>query len=626
VEYVGAVLSAMLFWLPRIGVLCFVLAAAIWGAEKGWNWVRPQRGDTAPEFEAGSVEQNALLARLLQAEFMQIKVDLGAGAEAVRRLLQAWTTEFEEVNRKRQLQSHAGEAAAAPASLSAGDAKVIQSEVRTPVDLTRVAAIVDRLEPLSQAISPANVPDIKIANVELGPVLRWVIDLVRAPSENKVIVFDEKSSALIEGPIVPDGRTILEFEQLSDAGKRTAVQIAEPIAYQILASKLAKTDPKIDFGNWTALRNFVVGTRNMAKLVSQPGLGDRAAWDKQVTNSASLIEQAGATSGDWKFIALVSFLFERARNYDAAIRVLEQYAELTRGRKEDEDGRTARLAYLRDRRVEAKVGDALGLNKADGAVFEVTTTALAALPVLAAARKQHRLDGVATRTKVKVAIVSGAKPRWFALDAPPDLIPAEDQLDIRAAELAQVVRALSPSAEIVFVPVTAKETDGVVRDSDLLAAVDTISTSDIPVILVPFGPLGGTIWAEVLDALQDNGHLVIIPAGNSGSVADSTLATKALLAESIEPAGRRASYSSQVAGSLGAVGELPMVDLTDAGPVLSVRRGTSFAAAALAAIAAESIARQPTLRGAGLREALLKAAAQPADSENPPVARVVIPR
>ena len=38
-----------------------------------------------------------------------------------------------------------------------------------------------------------------------------------------------------------------------------------------------------------------------------------------------------------------------------------------------------------------------------------------------------------------------------------------------------------------------------------------------------------------------------------------------------------------------------------------------------------SIARQPTLKGGALRDALIKAA-HAVDAENPPVARVVIPR
>jgi hypothetical protein len=53
-----------------------------------------------------------------------------------------------------------------------------------------------------------------------------------------------------------------------------------------------------------------------------------------------------------------------------------------------------------------------------------------------------------------------------------------------------------------------------------------------------------------------------------------------------------------------------MVDLNEVGPTVAVGIGTSFAAAALAAIAVESVARQPKLRGIALRDALIRAAAQ----------------
>jgi hypothetical protein len=103
------------------------------------------------------------------------------------------------------------------------------------------------------------------------------------------------------------------------------------------------------------------------------------------------------------------------------------------------------------------------------------------------------------------------------------------------------------------------------------------------------------------------------------------LVNKALVAESVDLNGRRSDFSSEVKGSLGAVGELPMVDLNEVGPTVAVGIGTSFASAALAAIAVESVARQPKLRGIALRDALIRAAAQPVDTKNPPVARVVIP-
>ncbi len=471
-ESLGAVVAGALFWLPRIAFISLILTAVIWAAEKGASWLVPQRADSAPEFEAGSTEQNALYARLFQAEFLQIKEDLVSGAGTVNCLLQAWTTEFEETNRKKQSQNAGQEVKLAVRTPAEGQARVIPSEIRAPVDLTRVSAVVDNLKLLSNAI-PANVPDIKIASVELGPVLRWLVATFGPSSENKVVIFDEGSAALIEGPIVSEGRTVLELEPVTDQKKRTARQIVETVAYEILAGKLASTKPKIDFGNRAALRDFVIGTKTMAKLVSQPqpDQAERVDWDKQVADAARLIERAGTAARDWKFIALASFLFERANDYDDAIRVLDHYAEFTRGKKEDEDGREARLAYLRDRRVEVAVASALKDRKGGGAVFAETAKALAGLPSVLAARKLQRLDGASDRTKVQIAIVSGAKPSWFGLDGPPDILPSDGDLDLYGARLAQVVRALSPSADVVFVPVAGAESQFFVSNSELVIGV-----------------------------------------------------------------------------------------------------------------------------------------------------------
>jgi hypothetical protein len=105
----------------------------------------------------------------------------------------------------------------------------------------------------------------------------------------------------------------------------------------------------------------------------------------------------------------------------------------------------------------------------------------------------------------------------------------------------------------------------------------------------------------------------------------SSIVGTALVAEGIEPDGKKSSFSNKVSGSLGAVGDLPTVVLTDAGPTVVLGRGTSHAAAALAAIAAETVSRQPDLRGAALRKALI-AAARPPQGDGAPIARVAIPR
>jgi hypothetical protein len=629
VEILGAVVAGALFWLPRIAVISLALTAVIWVTTKSASWFVPQRGDQAPEFEVvgGNAEQNVLLARLLQAEFMSIKGDLSNGAETVDRLLQAWTTEFEATNRRRQL-------GFVSSPVQSGAPVPTQSEATIPslgisaagVDLTRVKAVTEKLKILSNDINAANVPDIKIASVELGPILRWLIDMLRPPSDNKILIFDESSAALIKGPIVPDGAIVLELDPLTDPKKRTARQIVEPVAYQIIASKLASAEPKIEFGNWAALRDFVVGTKNLANLISQPqpGQDDRAEWDKQVAGAAHLIAHAGVAARDWRFMALASFLFERSKDFDNAIRLLDQYAEFTYGNKEAEDDREARLAYLRDRRVEFAVTSALEGRKGDGAVFAATTTALAGLPSVVAARKLHWLDGATDRPMVKIAILSGAKPPWFGLDRPPDRHPLEDALDAIGANLAQMVRALTPSADVVFVPVGHRPP--VVEESDYIPALDAVASTDVPVILLPITPQRAPT-IQAVERLVKMGHLVIVPAGNAGGPVDYPLAEKILVAESIDLNGKRRAYSSHVKEALGAVDQLPTVFLTGDGPVvIEVPYQSSNAAASLAAVAVESIARQPELKGTALRDALISAAARPTDPENSPVAKVVIPR
>jgi hypothetical protein len=225
VDTLSAAIAGALFWLPRIAVVSLLLSALIWVADKGVGWLVPQRGDLAPEFEAGSAEQNALLARLLQAEFMQIKADLVSGSGTMTRLLKSWTTEFEEINRKKQSGSIGRKGQPVAQEQVEGQSKVVPSEIRASVDLARVSAVVDNLTLLSSTINTTKVPDINIASVELGPVLRWLFDMFRPPSDNKVVIFDESSAALIEGPIVSNGRIVLEMESAPDAKKRTARQI-----------------------------------------------------------------------------------------------------------------------------------------------------------------------------------------------------------------------------------------------------------------------------------------------------------------------------------------------------------------------------------------------------------------
>ena len=194
------------------------------------------------------------------------------------------------------------------------------------------------------------------------------------------------------------------------------------------------------------------------------------------------------------------------------------------------------------------------------------------------------------------------------------------------------MQSLSPSADIVFVPLL--ESDGSelaeppLTSSALIDAMNMLSgRADVPIILLPFGPLSDEIIATVISRVTGSGHLVIVPAGNEGvpGLMSASIAGTALVAEAIEPDGTKSSFSSKVPGSLGAVGDLPTVVLTDAGPTVAVGSGTSNAAAALAAIAAETVSRQPDLKGAALRKALIAAARAP-QGDGAPIARVAIPR
>jgi Subtilase family len=161
----------------------------------------------------------------------------------------------------------------------------------------------------------------------------------------------------------------------------------------------------------------------------------------------------------------------------------------------------------------------------------------------------------------------------------------------------------------------------------LIALNAAASASDIPVILLPFGPLNGKVLEEVVSRLTNLGHLIVVPAGNEGTpgLVSPSIAGTALVAEGIEPDGKKSSFSSKVPGSLGAIGDLPTVVLTDAGPTVALGSGTSNAAAVLAAIAAETVSRQPDLREAELRKALI-ASARPPEGDVAPIARVAIPR
>ena len=628
-ETFGSIINWALFWLPRLAVISLVLTALVWLLSQTVNWFAPQSGDPVPEFEVvGTGADKALLARLLNAEFVRIKADLASGADAVTRQLAQWDQEFQRsASRREQSWTQTREAL----STVTDSAQVPVSVAPAGVDLERVREATKRLQFLSDAIKPANVPDIKIASVELGPVLRWLVELFRKPSTNKVVIFDSSAAALIEGPIIKDSPAILQFEPLT-SGTRTAQQTVEPIAYHILSSKLGSAEPKLDFGGWTAIRDFVGGAKGLAKLVSdpQPDATDAAAWREQMIAAAKRIESAGVAAREWQFLKLASFLFERGENFDNAIRVLDRFGELPN--RDTEAERQARLAYLREQRVEARISAALKEGKGGGAVFSAAAEALAKLPGMAATQKLHRLGGAPSPATVKVALVGSGNPPWLGLKGPPDVVPLEDHLEIYSAQLAQIMRALAPSAEIEFVRV-ATDQFGNVKGPELITAFQKAVESGPPIIVLPFGPLTDVNWLPAFDAALQAGRLVIAPAGNAGveeppseKVAKTLLAKKILLAESIDPGGSYSSFSSRVPGALAAVGsDLPSVTLTETWPTVVLGSGTGLAAATLAAVAIETVARQPALGGAALRDALLKAG-RVAPSGQPTVARVAIPR
>jgi hypothetical protein len=568
---------------------------------------------------------------VLQAKFVQTKTDLASGSETVTRLLKAWTEEFEARDAQRKSLNTIAKPAA---RVTAGaEPQAIPSDVKSGVDLGKVSDAINKLKLLSEDIKKADIPDIKIATVEVGPILRWLVTLVTTPAENKVVIFDNSATALIEGPIVSDNRTILELDPPATGNtSRTAVQLVEPVAYQILFSKLASGPQKINFVSWTALRDFVRGAKSMSELITepQPSKDKRDQWNKQVGLAADSIAEAGKTARNWEFISLAAFLYERAEDFDDSIGLLDAYGELAKDPDADKN-RQARLEYLQDRRVEVAVAHALAERKTDGSVFATTAKALSALPRMTAAQKLHRLDPTLGGQRVKVAIISTRSPAWFGIGTTPDPSPSEF-LDRYTADLAQIVQSLSPSADIVFVPLL--ESDGselaepTLTSSALIDAMNMLSgRADVPIILLPFGPLSDEIIATVISRVTGSGHLVIVPAGNEGvpGLMSASIAGTALVAEAIEPDGTKSSFSSKVPGSLGAVGDLPTVVLTDAGPTVAVGSGTSNAAAALAAIAAETVSRQPDLKGAALRKALIAAARAP-QGDGAPIARVAIPR
>ncbi|PWC32036.1 S8 family serine peptidase [Azospirillum sp. TSO22-1] len=639
-ETFAAVIAWALAWLPRVAVISLVLTAVLWLASQTVKWFIPDSGDPVPEFEMvgqTTADMKTFLPRLLNAEFMRIKADLASGADAVNRQLKAWEREFQETRRrrdsvvedaKRRGERDRTSAQEAPATVNPDMKQVAASDVRGGVDLARVGEALKQLELLSTAITTTDVPDIKIANVELGPVLRWLIDLFRAPSTNKVVVFDS-DFALIEGPIIREGRIILALDTPAPGAQRTAQQMVEPIAYHILSSKLS-SKASIDFGGWTAMRDFVVGAKSLAKLVSEPkpGPAEMATWRADMVKAAQRVESAGVAAREWQFLALASFLFERAADFDNAIRILDRYAELAPATSQDD--RKARLEYLRERRVVSAVSAALKTRPAGGAVFAATADSLANLPEIMAVQKLHRLGGVPDGSRVKVALVAGITPPWFGVDRPAEPIPLEGTVDQYGSQLAQTVRALTPLADVVFFPVKEMPSaKGSIITNELLSALDTAMKSDAPIIILPFGPLLEKIWARVFEKVLEQERLIIVPAGNSGpesaDISDE-LASKTLVAESIDVDGTYSGFSSRVPGSLAAVGgALPYVAVTDAGPTVVVGSGTGFAAAALAAVAVETVARQPDLRGAALRDALVAAARSSGDYK-PKIARVTIPR
>jgi hypothetical protein len=472
-------------------------------------------------------------------------------------------------------------------------------------------------------------PEIRVSGVDFGSVLQWLADRVVPKSPHSLMLIEDGPRAIMlaSGPLFGDGTAEIELGSANPA--LSPREIVGPVAYHMLANSLRKLDKPINFGDWTAIQQFVRGLTDFAYDARLAEPTSPAAIEKRKQDRVEIIQKLlGAAEkitdkspgAARDIVSFASFFAGRIGEYGLAADTLDSNASLF----SDHDSsiiRQKRVALLRNRDLTTAIEEALRSGApGNGSGLTAAASKIATRHAIKAALVQHRLKGgfvSPASTSVKVAVVGAEAPRWLGLGALPGILNSERNLmGDYVGELVQLIRALTPNATFSFFTVGNDEARaaGSVMKQDLIAAIVAASTSDAQIVVIPIGPIDDATTAKALVSLKDAGKLVIVPAGNRPGaslevVVPANLRDSVLFAASIRPDGSLSKFSATPTGALAVIGEdLPVAVVGATDVRLEHRAGTGPATAVLAAIAVETKIRFPGLPMSAIRDTLFAAA------------------
>lgn len=167
--------------------------------------------------------------------------------------------------------------------------------------------------------------------------------------------------------------------------------------------------------------------------------------------------------------------------------------------------------------------------------------------------------------------------------------------------LAQVVKMVTPSAHLLFEPLTtdSKSASGYITDREIVPSLEKLITARPEVLLIAIGPLLSPEYTPLLERAVAQGTLVVFSAGtqteqSSQQFVQPQLVEDAMIVSAVTLAKFPAPYSPIGTYLYWAPGDqIPVYNPER--QVLEQRAGTGYAAAVAAGVAARLIAENPNL-------------------------------
>ena len=630
-------------WAFRLGLVALGTGLIFWLATAFIRLAFPEKGVAIPAVQIVGGTRIAthgeMLSHLLSSELGRIRNEFTTAVGVLNNNLAKWQPELVDLLQKESSGSSAEAMKSAPdRNFAVASQQISVTSSVGSLNEDDITRGLQHLTLFAESLGGTKPPEIRVSGVDFGSVFQWLADRVLPKSPHSLMLIEDGPRAIMlaSGPLFGDGTAEIELGSANPA--LSPKEIVEPVAYHMLANSLRKLDKPINFGDWTAIQQFVRGLTEFAYDARLAEPTSPAAIEKRKQHRAEIIEKLlGAAEkitdkspGPARdIVSFASFFAGLIGEYGLAADALDKNASLF----SDQDSSTIRqkrVELLRNRDLTFAVEEAVRSGASgNGSGLTAAASKIATRRAMKAALARHHLKGGLVSpapTSVKVAIVGAEAPGWLGLGAIPGFLNSERNLMADyVGELVQLIRALTPNVTFSFFPVGNEEARAVgsVMKQDLIAAIVEASKSDAQIVVIPVGPINDAVTASTLVSLKDTGKLVIVPAGNRPEesfevIVAANLRDSVLFAASIRPDGSLSKFSATPAGALAVIGEYLPVAVVGATDVrFEQRAGTGPATAVLAAIAVETRIRFPNLPMSTIRDRLLAAARKTSLSKVP---------